>query len=99
VVVGSWYGNRRAELDLGGWFHRNRIQLMSSQVSSLAPAIAGRWTKTRRMDAAWALIRGPHARAITREHTPFANAAHAYDRIDRHAGVVAQFVFDYESDT
>jgi 2-desacetyl-2-hydroxyethyl bacteriochlorophyllide A dehydrogenase len=26
VVIGSWYGKKRASLDLGGQFHRNRIQ-------------------------------------------------------------------------
>lgn len=49
VVIGSWYGRKKAVLDLGGAFHRNRIQLLSSQVSSLAPEISGRWTKQRRM--------------------------------------------------
>ncbi|MCG8377210.1 MAG: zinc-binding dehydrogenase, partial [Chlorobiales bacterium] len=34
IVIGSWYGTKRADLDLGGRFHRERIRLISSQVSS-----------------------------------------------------------------
>ena len=45
VVIGSWYGQKRAELDLGGRFHRSRIRLISSQVSSLAPELSGRWRR------------------------------------------------------
>ena len=39
VVIGSWYGSKRASLDLGGRFHRSRIRLISSQVSTLAPEL------------------------------------------------------------
>jgi 2-desacetyl-2-hydroxyethyl bacteriochlorophyllide A dehydrogenase len=45
IVVGSWYGRKGATLDLGGRFHRNHIQLTSSQVSRLPPTLRGRWTK------------------------------------------------------
>jgi 2-desacetyl-2-hydroxyethyl bacteriochlorophyllide A dehydrogenase len=48
IVVGSWYGSKRANVDLGGRFHRNRIRLIGSQVSSIAPELTGRWSKSRR---------------------------------------------------
>ena len=53
IVIGSWYGEKRAEIDLGGAFHRSRIKLISSQVSTIAPELSGRWDKTRRFEAAW----------------------------------------------
>lgn len=53
VVVGSWYGRRAAPLDLGDRFHRNRVRLLASQVSRLAPVLTGRWDKRRRMALAW----------------------------------------------
>ncbi|HSK88764.1 MAG TPA: zinc-binding alcohol dehydrogenase, partial [Anaerolineales bacterium] len=53
IVIGSWYGEKRAEIDLGGAFHRSRIKLISSQVSTLAPELSGRWDKARRFEAAW----------------------------------------------
>jgi threonine dehydrogenase-like Zn-dependent dehydrogenase len=56
VVIGSWYGEKRASLDLGGRFHRDRMRLVSSQVSRLAPELSGRWDKARRFQLAWEMI-------------------------------------------
>lgn len=56
VVIGSWYGEKPAEIELGGKFHRSRIKLISSQVSTIAPELEGRWDKARRFDAAWKAI-------------------------------------------
>src|SRR5687767_14193675 len=53
IVVGSWYGEKRAEIDLGSAFHRSRIRLISSQVSTIAPELSGRWDKARRFEVAW----------------------------------------------
>jgi 2-desacetyl-2-hydroxyethyl bacteriochlorophyllide A dehydrogenase len=37
IVIGSWYGKKTAELNLGGAFHRSRMRLVSSQVSTWPP--------------------------------------------------------------
>ena len=52
IVIGSWYGSKRATIDLGGAAHRNRLQLITSQVSTLAPQLSGRWDKQRRFASA-----------------------------------------------
>jgi len=52
VVLGSWYGTRPVALELGGSFHRSRIQLLASQVSTVSPELSGRWTKARRLEYA-----------------------------------------------
>ena len=57
VVIGSWYGKKRAALDLGGDFHRSRIKLIASQVSTIAPELQGRWDKARRFEVAWEALR------------------------------------------
>jgi threonine dehydrogenase-like Zn-dependent dehydrogenase len=57
VVIGSWYGDKRASVDLGGKFHRSRLRLVSSQVSTLDPRFSGRWNKARRLDVAWEMLR------------------------------------------
>ena len=49
VVVASWYGTRDVSLSLGGRFHRRRLRVVSSQVSTLDPALAPRWDRARRM--------------------------------------------------
>ena len=56
IVVGSWYGQRRAPIDLGGHFHRGRVKIISSQVSQIEPALSGRWDRDRRFDFAWKML-------------------------------------------
>ncbi len=50
VVIGSWYGKKTAPIDLGGRFHRRRLSIESSQVSTIDPRYQGRWSKERRLD-------------------------------------------------
>ena len=45
IVIGSWYGEKHAEVNFGGAFHRSRIKLISSQVSTISPELSGRWDK------------------------------------------------------
>ena len=95
VIVGSWYGQKRAHLDLGGRFHRSRIRLISSQVSSLAPELTGRWSKARRFEVAWEMLRRVQpARWIT-QRIPLKDAAQAYQLIDEHPEQTIQVVLHY----
>lgn len=96
VVIGSWYGRKRADLDLGGRFHRSRIQLISSQVSTIAPHLAGRWTKGRRLSFALeALGRIRPSRFITHRF-PIEEASAAYELIDQSPEEVIQVVLVYD---
>jgi 2-desacetyl-2-hydroxyethyl bacteriochlorophyllide A dehydrogenase len=60
AVIGSWYGEKQAALDLGGEFHRSRIKLISSQVSTIAPELSARWDKERRFRVAWDALERIH---------------------------------------
>ena len=83
IVIGSWYGEKAAQLHLGGQFHRSRIKLIASQVSSIAPELRGRWTRERRFSIAWEAIRTIRpARWITHRY-PIERAGEAYDLIDQ----------------
>ncbi|MBI3160458.1 MAG: zinc-binding alcohol dehydrogenase [Chloroflexi bacterium] len=95
IIAGSWYGAKRAALDLGSAFHRQRIRLESSQVSTLAPELSGRWSKARRFAAAWELLGDIRpARWITHRF-PLAEAQQAYELIDQNPEQVLQVVFTY----
>jgi 2-desacetyl-2-hydroxyethyl bacteriochlorophyllide A dehydrogenase len=95
IVVGSWYGRKRAEIDLGGRFHRSRIRLASSQVSSLAPEYSGRWDKARRFQAAWEMLgRVKPSRFITHRF-PLQQAEKAWQLLDEKPGETIQTVFTY----
>jgi 2-desacetyl-2-hydroxyethyl bacteriochlorophyllide A dehydrogenase len=95
VVIGSWYGQRRSELNLGGRFHRSRLRLISSQVSSIAPELTGRWNNTRRYQVTWQMLETVQpARFITHRY-PIEQAAQAYDMIQRHPEEVIQVILTY----
>lgn len=92
VVIGSWYGTKPAQLDLGGRFHRSRLRLISSQVSSLSPDLLGRWSKGRRLEVAWQhLARLQPSRFITHRFS-LAEAAQAFRLIADHPEQTIQVV-------
>lgn len=95
ILVGSWYGNKLAHLPLGGTFHRNRIQLFSSQVSALDGQFANRWNKSRRLDTAWTTLRTlPIADLIT-HRLPITSASQAYQLLDQQPDQALQILFTY----
>ncbi len=96
IIIGSWYGRKRAEIDLGGHFHRSRVRLISSQVSTLTPDLQARWSKARRLEVAWVMLaRVPVCDLIT--HTfPMAEAAQAYALLDEQPDQAVQVIFQYE---
>ena len=97
VVIGSWYGTKPVELDLGGRFHRDRIQIISSQVSTIQPGLRGRWTKARRIETVLELIQQiAPARWIT-HRVPFNQAPEGYRLLDKSPDKVLQLILTYDS--
>ncbi len=97
VVLGSWYGSQQAQLDLGGRFHRNRIQLISSQVSTLPPELLGRWTQKRRIDMTWEMIRKCKPAQLVSHEFPLTGAKEAYELLDKNPAEALQVIFTYDS--
>lgn len=95
VVIGSWYGAKKVDLDLGSFFHRGRISLISSQVSSVAPELTGRWQSSRRLALAWEMLRLVRPSVYITQRFALAEAASAYALIDRSPGETIQVIFDY----
>jgi NADPH:quinone reductase-like Zn-dependent oxidoreductase len=52
----SWHGDAPVTLPLGGAFHSRRLSIVSSQVGSLPPARAPRWSHRRRLETALDLL-------------------------------------------
>ncbi len=95
VVIGSWYGRKKTELHLGGDFHRSRIRLISSQVSSIAPELTGRWTKPRLLGLAWRMLREIQPSSLITHTFKFSEAASAYALLDKHPEQAIQVVMTY----
>jgi 2-desacetyl-2-hydroxyethyl bacteriochlorophyllide A dehydrogenase len=82
ALVCSWYGTKPASLPLGAAFHRQRLTIRSTQVSTLPAALTSRWDRGRRAEVAWRLARElPLAVLCTHEY-PFERAADAYAQVD-----------------
>jgi 2-desacetyl-2-hydroxyethyl bacteriochlorophyllide A dehydrogenase len=95
VVIGSWYGEKPVPLELGGAFHRSRIRLVSSQVSTLAPELTGRWDKSRRFEVAWQALKRIQPEKWITQRFPFERAAEAYALLDRSPSETIQILFEY----
>jgi 2-desacetyl-2-hydroxyethyl bacteriochlorophyllide A dehydrogenase len=95
IVIGSWYGEKQVEVNLGGTFHRSRIKLISSQVSTIAPELAGRWDKARRFHTAWKAIERIKPEKWITHRFAIDDAAEAYRLLDENPQETIQIVFEY----
>lgn len=95
IVIGSWYGQKRAEIDLGGSFHRSRIRLISSQVSSISPELSGRWDKPRRFEVAWQALERIQPQKWVTHRFSIDEAGKAYQLLDEHPQETIQVIFEY----
>ncbi|NBC00183.1 MAG: zinc-binding dehydrogenase [Bacteroidetes bacterium] len=93
LIVGSWYGTKSPTLDLGLDFHRKRLTLKSSQVSTLPSALTGRWTKSRRLAQARYWVDTLQPSTLISHRIPVEHAASAYERLANHDAL--QIVFTY----
>ena len=82
ALVASWYGSKPVTLPLGGEFHRRRLEIRSSQVSTVGSR-AGRWDRERRLEATRALLDELPLAALATHTFPLERAPDAYAALDR----------------
>jgi 2-desacetyl-2-hydroxyethyl bacteriochlorophyllide A dehydrogenase len=97
VIVGSWYGTKRAPLELGGRFHRDRISIESSQVSTLNPELRGRWDKRRRLETAMNALRELAVEELISHRIPFPEAPQAYRLLEENPEDALQVLLTYDT--
>ncbi len=83
VLVCSWYGTKEVSLPLGREFHRRRLQIRSTQVSTIPARLAGRWDVRRRRQVATTLLGELPLKLLATHEVPFDRAAEAYAALDR----------------
>ena len=86
VVELSWYGERSVELPLGAAFHARRLQLISSQVGSVANAQRARWDFARRMGLALDLLTDQRLDMLITGEDPFTELPAVMARLSRNPG-------------
>ena len=85
VLVCSWYGTKPVSLPLGGAFHRRRLSIRSTQVSSIPAHQRGRWNRPSRLEKVRSLLRELPLETLASHQFPFERADEAFDLIDRGA--------------
>ena len=83
VLVCSWYGNKDVRLPLGGAFHRRRLAIRSTQVSTIPSRLAGRWDVARRRRTAVRLMSELPMKLLATHEVAFERAAEAFAALDR----------------
>jgi threonine dehydrogenase-like Zn-dependent dehydrogenase len=71
IVELSWFGDRPVSLPLGESFHARRLTIRSSQVGTIPPTRAPRWTPARRLSLALDLLRDPVLDALVSDESAF----------------------------
>jgi 2-desacetyl-2-hydroxyethyl bacteriochlorophyllide A dehydrogenase len=95
IVVGSWYGNQDVSLQLGDRFHRQHLQLISSQVSTIHLRFSGQWNKQRRYEVAWEMITALQPSKLITHEIPFPEASRAYQLLADQNDHVVQIILTY----
>ena len=81
ALVASWYGTKVAALPLGADFHRRRLTIKSSQVSTIPASLEG-WDRPRRRAVTRSLMEELPLELLATHEFSFDEASRAYAAID-----------------
>ena len=100
VVAGGFFQGEAAPVRLGAEFHHNRIAIVGSQISGVAPALQHRWDEIRMSTTALGLEREGRLRLteLITHTVPAREAPSAFAMLDRAPGDALQVVLDYGTD-
>lgn len=82
ALVASWYGTKPVELPLGGAFHRRRLTIRSTQVSSIPRSLQSEWSFEKRTEAAISLMKDLPLDLLATHTFPVADAQRAFESAD-----------------
>jgi threonine dehydrogenase-like Zn-dependent dehydrogenase len=96
LLIASWFGAKPVVLPLGGAFHRRRLIIRSSQVSTIPARLSGTWTQSRRRrETVELLAELPLAKLCTHVFD-FGQAAEAFRAVDQGKPGLMHAVLDYD---
>ncbi|HEX8855777.1 MAG TPA: zinc-binding alcohol dehydrogenase [Thermoleophilaceae bacterium] len=78
ALVCSWYGTKPVQLPLGADFHRRRLVIRSTQVSTIPSKLATRWDRRRRREVSRVLLSELPLEPLATHEFPFERAPDAY---------------------
>lgn len=81
IIEVSWFGDKAVSLPLGGAFHSQRLQLISTQVGHVAAPMRARMTHRQRLEKALHLLEDDRLDALITEEVAFEDLPEALPRL------------------
>jgi threonine dehydrogenase-like Zn-dependent dehydrogenase len=99
LLIASWFGTRPVVLPLGGAFHRRRLIIRSTQVSTVPARLSGTWTRSRRRRETAELLAGLPLAQLCTHVFAFGEAARAFRAVDEEIPGLMHAVLAYDRST
>ncbi|MGH3294822.1 MAG: zinc-dependent alcohol dehydrogenase [Trebonia sp.] len=96
LLIASWFGTKPVVLPLGGAFHRRRLTIRSTQVSTMAARQSGTWTRSRRRQETIALMTELPLAQLCTDAFDFGQAAEAFRAVDQGKPGLMHAVLTYD---
>jgi len=96
LLIASWFGTKPVVLPLGGAFHRRRLTIRSTQVSTVPARLSGTWTRSRRHREAVDLLSDLPLAQLCTHVFAFGRAAEAFGAVDQGIPGLMHAVLDYD---
>jgi threonine dehydrogenase-like Zn-dependent dehydrogenase len=96
LLIASWFGTKPVVLPLGGAFHRRRLTIRSTQVSTVPARQSGTWNRARRRQETVALITELPLAQLCTDVFDFGHAADAFRAVDQEKPGLMHAVLNYD---
>ena len=96
LLIASWFGTKPVVLPLGGAFHRRRLVIRSTQVSTLPARLSGTWTRARRRRETTTLLPELPLAQLCTHVFGFDHAAEAFRAVDQGQPGLMHAVLNYD---
>jgi threonine dehydrogenase-like Zn-dependent dehydrogenase len=96
LLIASWFGTKPVVLPLGGAFHRRRLIIRSTQVSTVPARLSGTWSRSRRRQEATELLAELPLAPLCTHVFAFSQAAEAFRAVDKGTPGLMHAVLDYD---
>ena len=91
IIVGSWYGNSDVNLKLGIDFHRSHKTIKTSQVSEIPAELTALWSKERRFQLTWELVKALRPSRLITKSASLDEAQEAYEDLAKAKEIAVVF--------
>ena len=96
LLIASWFGTKQVVLPLGGAFHRRRLVIRSTQVSTVPARLSGTWSRSRRQQESVALLPELPLAELCTHVFDFGDAAEAFRAVDEGKPGLMHAVLNYD---